>query len=204
MSSQVKSESSQVKLESSWVKIESSWVKFKLSWVMFVSSQPEFFCSITDWLTDLLTCAIYRGTFAPKNSMVIPTQDVVPNNSDNVRSSQHEMMQAQVRSKIIRNYSTMPIFDGVSVDRDNIYDWSNIFATWTSINDPRSILHFKKTTVYFVFTGRALSRVKPVSLGTLNYQQCNTLEVYVRMLFEQCSPNMMLASSKQRCLISSK
>ena len=80
--------------------------------------------------------------------MVIPTQNVVPNNSDNVRSHQHATMQAQVRSQIIRNYSTMPEFDGVSVDRDNIYDWRDRFATWASINDLRSlILNFQKTTI---------------------------------------------------------
>ena len=91
------------------------------------------------------------------------------------------MMQAQVRSQIIRNYSTMLKFDGISVDRDNIYDWSDTFFTWGSINDLRSMkLDFQKTTAYFAFTGRALSRVKLVSLGIPNYQQCNTLEVYVR------------------------
>ena len=54
--------------------------------------------------------------------MVIPTQEVVPNNSNNVRSSKHSMMQAQGRSQIIRNYSSMPKFDGIWVDRENIYD----------------------------------------------------------------------------------
>ena len=53
--------------------------------------------------------------------MVIPTQDVIPNNSDNVRTPQHAMMQIQVKSQIIRNYSTMPKFDGVSVDRENVF-----------------------------------------------------------------------------------
>ena len=50
--------------------------------------------------------------------MVKPTQDVVPNNSDNVRSSEQAMMQAQVRYKIITSYFTMPKFDVISVDRD--------------------------------------------------------------------------------------
>ena len=52
--------------------------------------------------------------------MVTPTQNAVPNNSDNVGSPQHAMMQAHVRSQIVKNYSTMPKCDGVLVDRDNI------------------------------------------------------------------------------------
>ena len=95
--------------------------------------------------------------FQDKNLTVIPTQDVVPNNTDNVGSSQHAMIQAQVRSQIIRNYYTIPKFDGVSVDRDNIYDWSDRFATWASINDLRSMkFNCQKTTAYFAFTGRAV------------------------------------------------
>ena len=66
--------------------------------------------------------------FQDQNLMVIPTQDVVLNNTDNVGSSQLAMMQAQGRSQIIRNSANMPMFDGVSVDRDNIYDWSDRFT----------------------------------------------------------------------------
>ena len=89
-----------------------------------------------------------NSNLTDKNSMVIPTQEVVPNNSNNVRSSKHSMMQAQGRSQIIRNYSTMPKFDGIWVDRENIYDWSDRFAAWASINDFRSMkLDFQKKTV---------------------------------------------------------
>ena len=109
--------------------------------------------------------------------MVIPTEDVVPNNSCNVRYSQHAMMQAQFRSQIIRNYSTMPKFVGVSMDRDNIFYWSDRYATCASINDLKSMrLDFQKPQhIFHSLGGLSLHRVRPVSPKTLNYQQCNTL-----------------------------
>ena len=58
--------------------------------------------------------------FQEKNWTVIPSQDVVLNNTDNMRSTQEAPIQAQARSQIFRNYTNMPKYDGVSVDKDNI------------------------------------------------------------------------------------
>ena len=48
------------------------------------------------------------SNFQDQNLTVIPTQ---LNNTDNVGPKQQAMMQAQARSQILRNYTTMPKFD---------------------------------------------------------------------------------------------
>ena len=66
----------------------------------------------------------------------------------------------------------MPKRDGVSVDKDNIYNCSDRFERWASINNlERMSLDFQKTTAYYAFQGIALPRLELVGPGTVNDQQ---------------------------------
>ena len=118
-----------------------------------------------------------------QNVTIVPSQDVVLHNTDNMGSMQQMLMKAQARYQFVRNYTTMPKYDGASVDKDNIFDCSDRLATWASTNDlGRMTLAFHKTV---------LPSVKPVGLGTVNYQQCNTMDEFICLLIEQFHLNMM-------------